>query len=99
MLESGTHWQAAALGMVERVNEHVALAKQPSKDELTNALWCACHGGQRQTAEILLRSGADLNWIGHDQLTPLDAARRSKATALADWLVQQGAKSAAEMQP
>jgi len=38
---------------------------------------CACHGGQQQTTEYLLDRSGDLNWIGYDKLTPLDAARRS----------------------
>jgi ankyrin repeat protein len=73
-------WQAAALGMLDRVQELF------SPDEATNAFWCACHGGQRATAEYLLEHGADPNWIGHNQLTPLEVARRSGATALVEWL-------------
>jgi hypothetical protein len=42
-------------------------------------------------AEHLLREGADLNWVGpSDELTPLNAARRSDAHRLAGWLVTQG---------
>ena len=36
------------------------------------AFWSACHGGQRDTAEYLLERGADINWIGWDEKTPLD---------------------------
>jgi ankyrin repeat protein len=50
----------------------------------TRRPWCACHGGQRETAEYLLDQGADINWIGHDKLTPVDAAGRSDAHHLAD---------------
>jgi ankyrin repeat protein len=60
----------------------------------TNAFWCACHGGQRASAECLLNRGADLNWVGHDNLTPLDATLRSEVQELAEWLRAQGAKSA-----
>jgi ankyrin repeat protein len=63
-------------------------------EDLTNALWCSCHGGQRATARILLEQGADRDWIGHDGLTPLDAAERSEATELAAWLRASGAASA-----
>ena len=45
----------------------------------------------------MLDHGAHLNWIGHDRLTPLDAARRSDASELAGWLVLRGAKSATEL--
>ncbi len=65
-------------------------------DEVTNAFWCACHGGQRASAEYLLGRGAGLNWIGHNGLTPLDAASRSGAGELVEWLRSQGAKSASD---
>lgn len=87
-------WQAAALGLLSRVEELCSSAPTPSPDDITNAFWCACHGGQQTTAEFLLARGAELNWIGHDQLTPLDAALRSSATELAAWLRHQGATSA-----
>jgi ankyrin repeat protein len=60
-------------------------------------LWCACHGGQKPAAQFLLDRGGELNWIGYDQLTPLDAARRSGADDLAAWLAAQGARSASEL--
>jgi len=88
-----TLWQAAALGMVDEVERHRKANPAPSHDELTNAFWCACHGGQRKTAERLLIAGAELNWIGYDGLTPLDAARRSNADEVARWLLEQGAVS------
>jgi uncharacterized protein len=89
-------WQAAALGLMERVE---ALAPGAAPDEITNAFWCACHGGQRATAEYLLDGGADRDWVGYDELTPLDAARRSGATELADWLSAVGARSASSEAP
>jgi uncharacterized protein len=86
-------WNAAALGLLDRV---ASLAAQPTLPpaELTNAFWCACHGGQRATAEYLLDRGADLDWVGHDRLTPLDAAERAGASDLAAWLRSRGARSA-----
>ncbi|MPY93471.1 MAG: ankyrin repeat domain-containing protein [Acidimicrobiia bacterium] len=89
-------WQAAALGLVDRVQELCA-ASPPRAEEATQAFWCACHGGQKHTAEILLGHGADVNWIGYDELTPLDAARRSEATELASWLQGRGAKASDEI--
>ena len=68
--------QAAALGLVTAVVERLAGARRTRSPE---AFWCACHGGQFTTAELLLDRGADINWIGFDGLTPLDAARRSGA--------------------
>jgi len=81
---------------MDRVSREFA-GNTPPLEDITNAFWCACHGGQREAAEYLLAHGADRNWIGHDQQTPLDAARRSEAHELAEWLVTQGAKSATEL--
>ena len=89
-------WQAAALGELRRVQELADAPTGLAQQEITNAFWCACHGGQRDTAEYLLGRGADINWIGHDDLTPLDAAARSEAPTLVKWLRNQGAVSAAE---
>ena len=86
-----TLWQAAALGLMDRVDEYFKGIPLPAPDEITNAFWCACHGGQRTAAEYLLRRGADLNWIGYDGLTPLDAATRSAARDLVEWLRSRGA--------
>jgi ankyrin repeat protein len=81
-------WEAAALGMMDRVREF----PEPTQDELNNAFWCACHGGQRATAEYLLGRGADLHWVGHDGLTPIDAASRSHADDVVVWLRSLGAE-------
>lgn len=91
---SMTLWQAAALGHLDQLSARFTGASEPDSEEITNAFWCACHGGQRATASFLLEQGAALNWIGHDRLTPLDAARRSGAEKLAAWLEQCGATSA-----
>lgn len=87
-------WESAALGLMDRIEGHLAADPRPTPADITTAFWCACHGGQRAAAECLLGRGADLNWIGYDGLTPLDAARRSRADALAEWLQEQGARSA-----
>lgn len=50
-------------------------------------------------AEFLLGHGADLNWIGWDELTPLDAAVRSEATDLVAWLRRRGGRSAHDLRP
>jgi len=89
-----TLWQAAALGLMVRVEECFGVVPPPTVDEITNAFWCACHGGQRAMAEFLLERGADLNWVGHDGHSPLDAANRSGAAEVVHWLRSQGAKSA-----
>ena len=39
----------------------LAASPAPTPDDITEAFWQACHGGQRRTAERLLASGADPN--------------------------------------
>ena len=91
-----TLWQAAALGLMDRVEEHFA-AGAPTPGEVTNAFWSACHGGQRVAAEYLLGRGAEINWIGYNHLTPLDAAQRHGAAGLVQWLRAQGGRTAQEL--
>ena len=88
LLERGARtnlWQAAALGLAGRVRDALAQS-EPLHGDLDNALWCAAHGGQRDTAELLLEHGADPTWVGHDELTPAAAAERTGANELAAWL-------------
>ena len=54
-------WDAAALGMTDRVAED--LAREPSSPR-TPLLWGACHGGHLDTASVLVDAGADVNWRG-----------------------------------
>jgi ankyrin repeat protein len=89
LLERGARtnlWQAAALGLLDRVRDELAQTPTPAREDLDNALWCAAHGGQRSTAELLLEHGADPAWLGHDDLTAAEAAERSDAPELAAWL-------------
>lgn len=83
-------FEAAALGLVDQV-EALLDTGHPTADDITSSFWGACHGGQLATAATLLDSGADINWIGYDGLTPLDAAQRAGASQLAIWLVHHGA--------
>ena len=93
-----TLWHAGALGLVDRVQEHLAGTPPPALDQVTEAFWQACHGGQRRTAELLLDRGADLNWVASwDRRTPLDIAGESGAVDLVEWLLGRGARSAAEL--
>lgn len=102
LLERGARvdrlWQAAALGISSRVDELIA-AEAPTTQQLTDAFWQACHGGQRRMAEHLLTLGAELNgtpsWA--DRSTPLDAADSlgTGRELLITWLKDQGAKKTA----
>jgi ankyrin repeat protein len=90
-------WQAASLGLMDRVKRFFAESPAPTAEDVTSAFWCACHGGQREAAEYLLAKGADINWVGYDNLTSRDAAVRSGANELVAWLFHRGAKSAQEL--
>jgi hypothetical protein len=97
LLERGattTIWQAAALGLLDRVRELCGLEPPPPPEQITNSFWHACRGGQRLTAEYLLDRGADLSWVGHDHKTPFDVARESGDGDLISWLRERGAKGA-----
>ena len=78
-------WQAAALGLLEQLDAPA------TADQITQAFWLACHGGQREAAELLLGRGADIDWRGYDGLTPMGAARRACAGELVEWLETRGA--------
>ena len=88
---------AATLGLLDRLERYFGGAEPPPPEEVNRAFWGACHGGQQQCAAYLLDRGAELNWIPEwEQLTPLDAARRSDAVELVEWLRGRGAHSARE---
>jgi hypothetical protein len=89
---------AATLGLMDRLRELVENDPKPLPEEISRAFWGACHGGHLETAEYLLDRGADVNWIPPwEELTPLDAAERSEAGELVEWLRRRGAKSAGEL--
>jgi uncharacterized protein len=89
---------AATLGLMDRLSAYFASEARPSPEELNGAFWGACHGGQQLAAEYLLDRGAELNWTPPwEDLTPLDAAARSDARDVVDWLRGRGAKSAREL--
>jgi hypothetical protein len=83
-----TLWQAAALGVLDRVQNFFTTEPAPLERDVTNAFWHACRGGQRQTAEYLLGRGADPNWIGYEDKTPLQVAEESGSEELITWLRQ-----------
>jgi ankyrin repeat protein len=86
-------WHAAALGMLGRMEE---LLPGASPQEINNAFWHACAGGQRRAAEFLLEHGADLNWVPeYAKGTPLVQAGNidTGRTALVSWLQERGARS------
>lgn len=95
-------WHAAALGMTTRLEELLTERHALELEELSQAFWHACAGGQRRAAEYLLIRGADLNWVpAYAKRTPLDAASglETRRETLISWLRSQGARSSNETQP
>ncbi|MFB6849544.1 ankyrin repeat domain-containing protein [Streptomyces sp. NPDC056373] len=84
---------AATLGLLDRVRAYVEADGPPSPDEITSALWGACHGGHAATAQYLYQHGADPHWCGYDGMTPLDIARAQDADDVVRWLCDLGARS------
>lgn len=81
----------------DKPSDHEPADQEPvDHDALTSAFWGACRG-QLATAEYLLAHGADLDWIGYDEQTPLDIARAADADTVVHWLREQGAKSRAQL--
>jgi hypothetical protein len=79
--------------MTEPVSDFLASTPRTT-DEITEAFWQACNGGQRRLAQVLLAQAADIN--GHPDYTeqsPLQAAESAdtRRGVLADWLREQGA--------
>lgn len=90
-------FQAATLGLSDRLKRELAASPPPDAAAVTQAFWGACHGGRQSTASQLLLRGAELNWVGFDDLTAVDAAERSGANRLATWLRKRGGRSAADL--
>jgi ankyrin repeat protein len=85
-------WQAAALGRLDRVE---ALAGDATPEQISEAFWQACSGGQRRTAEYLLARGADVNAIpSYSKQTALGAAGSidTRRDQLVTWLREHGAR-------
>ena len=88
-------WIAASLGLLDRLAQ--LLGENPTSDQVSQALWHACAGGQRRAAEYLLGRGAGVNWIpDYASGTPLDAAagEGTQRENLIGWLREHGARSA-----
>ena len=87
-------WHAAALGMLGRLE--TLLGSDPPAEDVSQAFWHACAGGQRRAAEYLLSRGADLNWEpDYAEGTPLDAADGpgTRQENVISWLRELGARS------
>src|SRR5207244_2275185 len=99
LLERGARvdklWHAAALGLTSRMEAIFAGPTPPTPDQVNDAFWQACHGGQRRAAEYLLARGADLNWVPrYAKDGPLDVAGGldTGREQLVSWLRDKGAR-------
>jgi ankyrin repeat protein len=90
-------WHAAALGMLDRLEELLEPGIEPSL--VSQGFWHACAAGERRSAERLLRAGADLNWEpDYASGTPLDATKGlgTRQENVISWLESLGARPAPE---
>lgn len=88
-------WHAAALGLLDRVEAYLDTPPPPTPEQLGEAFWQACHGGQRRMAEFLLARGADPNATpGYTDRSPLDVAGSldTRRQALLTWLRSTAAR-------
>jgi hypothetical protein len=88
-------WHAAALGMLDRLDQ--LLVPEIDPEQISQGFWHACAAGQRRAAERLLGAGADLNWEpDYAQGTALDAATGlgTRQDNVISWLQSLGARSA-----
>ncbi len=86
-------WQASALGLRARFDELVG-SMPLQKDDLDEAFWQSCHGGQRRMAEHLLVLGADINATpGYSPHSPIEIAANpgTRRDLIVEWLRQRGA--------
>jgi uncharacterized protein len=88
-------YQAAALGLLDRVQDELESEPRPNTEGVTTAFWAACGGDHQDVARLLLAAGANINWVGWNNQTALDAAQAADAVDLAAWLEANGACSAA----
>lgn len=88
-------WHAAALGMLDRLEDLLVPAVEA--ELVSQGFWHACAAGQRRAAERLVKAGADLNWEpDYAEGTALDAAADigTRQSNVIEWLRSIGAHSA-----
>jgi ankyrin repeat protein len=87
-------WHAAALGLLDRLDELLADESLATSEKINQAFWHACAGGQRRAAELLLDRGAQMRWVpDYADGTALDAARGrgTRQNNVIEWLEARGA--------
>jgi uncharacterized protein len=63
-------YQAAALGLTDRVQTALEGEPRPDPEQITTAFWAACGGDHQDVAALLLAAGADINWLGWNTTLP-----------------------------
>lgn len=92
-------YTAASLGMLERVKQLVA-DNDKSLGSMNNAFWMACSTGETEVVKFLAQHGANRNWIPEwDKTSPLDIAAKNGRDETANWLRDNGAMPANEIEP
>lgn len=87
-------WHAAALGLMDRLHALLDTSSLSTSENINQAFWHACAGGQRRAAELLLNRGADVSWVpDYSSSTSLDVARGpgTRRSNVIEWLESQGA--------
>jgi ankyrin repeat protein len=90
-------WHAAALGQLTQMEELLTSEPTPTADDLNEAFWQACHGGQFRAAQRLLERGPDLNYHpGYAEDRPIEIAAQvdTRRQQLVEWLEAHGARPA-----
>ncbi|MEY9855807.1 ankyrin repeat protein [Catenulispora sp. GAS73] len=90
-------WHAAALGLLDRLDELVTADPAPAQHDLDQALWHACAGGQRRAAELLVGLGADLGFTpeyGRGSVLDVASNHGTQRANLIGWLEERGARAA-----
>jgi ankyrin repeat protein len=84
-----TIWQAAALGEMDELAAHLAggdAFADGGDGDITNACWHACRAGRLEAARLLVDRGADIDWLGYEDLTARQAGIASGNLEMIDWL-------------
>jgi len=88
-------WHAAGLGLLDRLEELLGATPPPTRQDIDNAFWQACHGGQRRAAERLLDAGADIDtspdYAGNRTALEQAVSPDTRRELLATWLRERGA--------
>ncbi|GAO19798.1 uncharacterized protein UV8b_00143 [Ustilaginoidea virens] len=90
---------AATLGLLGRIKGlYESATHQPSQEDTDFALWNAAHGGQLDVVKFVHDKGAGVNTVPPwENLTPLDAAKRTGANDVIEWLEQNEANGFADL--